>query len=138
MDDKTLLERAAKAAGIFLTPQTLAEALPKWEWDEHFAIRHIDDGGMSGTVLVYNYQGELSGTTHEEWHPLTDDGDEARLEAALNIDIEWHAIGVIASINGGARFREPYSDHNGDKQKARRYAGVRAAAAIGSAHEPTL
>jgi hypothetical protein len=133
MDDKTLLERAAKAAGIFLTPQTLAEALPKWGWDEHFAIRHIDDGGMSGTVLVYNYEGELSGTTREEWHPLTDDGDEARLEGALCFNVTWGMASVTVDMS-----TERYNDHNGDKQKARRYAGVRAAAAIGSAHEPTL
>lgn len=135
MDDKTLLERAAKAAGIFLTPQTLAEALPKWEWDEHFAMRHIDDGGMSGTVLVYNYEGELSGTTREEWHPITDDGDALRLAVKLRLQV---TPGTYNSEEATA-YRSGYAEANErvhymqDMGAATRRAIVRAAAAIGSA-----
>lgn len=114
MDDKTLLERAAKAAGM-----PAGHGVGEYAW--HPGLDCLS------TLDAQNRE--------QPWNPLTDDGDEARLEAAVNIDIEWHPIGVIASINGGTRFREPYSDHGGDKQKARRYAGVRAAAAIGSAHE---
>lgn len=60
------------------------------------------------------------------WHHLTDDGDEARLEAALMIDVRWWPDDVTAGV-----ISEMYVDHGFDKQKARRYAGTRAAAEIG-------
>jgi hypothetical protein len=108
MNDRELLELAAKAAGY----------PPEWR----------------GSIMVGTEDG-----AGRPWNPLTDDGDHARLEAALNIDVEWHTIGVVAILNdkdlirSTHRFREVYADHSGDKQKARRYAGVRAAASIGKA-----
>jgi len=53
------------------------------------------------------------------WNPLADDGDEARLEAKLEKDVFW---GVDRVYVGDAY--QHYSTHGGDKQKARRYAGV--------------
>ena len=112
MDDRNLLERAAKAHG-FIDDETSNDE------DSHGLRRN----GQGIFYLVYK-------RGWHNWNPLHDDGDEARLEAACNIDIEWLSIGVVASIGLGRRFREPYADHGGDKQKARRYAGVRAAAAM--------
>jgi hypothetical protein len=112
MSDRELLELAAKAAGFV----------------------EIDFLAADHLANVYDAEGRQF-----TWNPLTDDGDHARLEAALNIDVEWHTIGVVAILNDKDlihhthRFREVYADHGGDKQKARRYAGVRAAAAIGKA-----
>ena len=66
------------------------------------------------------------------WNPLTDDGDVARLEAVCEIDVLW-CIDYVSSIpqDSRGRSRESFADHGGDKQKARRYASTRAAAAIG-------
>lgn len=112
MTDRELLEMAARAAGI-----------DRFSFDGHddYIVdpSYIDADGFPVV-----------------WDPLTDDGDAARLEAACKIDIcwgddcvsaqhEWPIIDVV----------EAFIDHGGDKQKARRYATVRAAAAIGSKHE---
>jgi len=113
--DRELLQRAAKAAGM-----RAGNGPGEYAW-------HPGLGCLS-TLDERNRE--------VPWNPLHDDGDEARLEAACNIDIEWHTIGVVAMINDKDlisttdRFRETYADHSGDKQKARRYAGVRAAAAM--------
>ena len=107
MDDKTLLERAARAAGL--------------KPDE--AMWHP----RAGFVWVKRVDGIR---TENAWNPLHDDGDEARLEGALCFNVTWGMASVTVDMS-----TERYNDHNGDKQKARRYAGVRAAAAIGSAHE---
>ena len=119
--DRDLLERAAKAAGYTL------------KWGDVYMVGG-DEVDCSDQPYV------VSGQPDEAdwyWNPLEDDGDEARLEAACNIDIEWHTIGVVAILNdkdlihNTERFRETFADHGGDKQKARRYAGTRAAAAMG-------
>lgn len=62
------------------------------------------------------------------WNPLFNDGDEARLEAALELDVVWW----LNSVEVGECI-EQFINHNGDKQAARRRAGTRAAAAIGAA-----
>lgn len=72
------------------------------------------------------------------WNPLLDDGDEARLEAALTLCVKWYPSGVIVglaefNIRNVSSFFEHYKNHGGDKQAARRLAGTRAAAAIGAA-----
>lgn len=97
MTDRELLEFAAKAAGL-----TYRDDL----WDGGHMQRH--DGLWM------------------KWRPLEDDGDEARLEGALCLNVSWGMASVTVDSA-----TERYSDHGGDKQKARRRAGVRAAAAIG-------
>lgn len=100
-EQRELLELAAKAAGIHF-----------WE--------------MGGTLFAAH---------GKSWNPATDDGDGARLEEVLGIDVEWQRIGVIAthrSKDGSdVVAREPYADHGGDKQAARRMASLKVAAAIG-------
>ena len=65
------------------------------------------------------------------WNPLADDGDEARLEASLGLNILWQSRTVTVGRKHFGPCEERYQDHGGDKQAARRRAGVRAAAEIG-------
>ena len=66
-----------------------------------------------------------------EWDPLTDDGDEARLEAVLGLNVLWGSRTVTVGRKPFGPFEEQYQEHGRDKQAARRRAGVRAAAEIG-------
>lgn len=105
--ERQLLEMAAKAAG---------KDLSGWDWG----------GGRDGFYRPWPKDGP------EYWNPLHDDGDEARLEAALMLHVEWHPALDEVCVGKYPNFaREIFSNHSGDKQKARRWAGVRAAAAIG-------
>lgn len=74
----------------------------------------------------------------KDWNPLTDDGDESRLEAELFLEVEWSIsfVSVGRNINCNHEWflaKELFDDHSGDRQAARRCAGVRAAAEIGRA-----
>ena len=105
--DRELLDTAAKAAGL----------LDGAEWFEH--------------ELCYCVKGKA-------WDPLTDDGDEARLEAALGLSLWWYPACVLVgpSVCGAKTeiaYAEYFDQHAGDKQAARRLAGVKAAAHIGAA-----
>ena len=100
-DTRKLLENAANAAGILVIEYNN-------DYDGSLGLMQCDGHGRH-TI---------------DWNPITDDGDEARLEAALELSVRWtlHLVWV------GEKY-ELYSDHNGDKQAARRMAGTRAAAA---------
>lgn len=73
---------------------------------------------------------------YDTWNPLKEDGDCARMEAKLGIDIEWWEAGVVAC----AKFSIPHADeraseefaHHPDRNAARRMASVRVAAEIGA------
>lgn len=108
MNDRELLELAAKACGYTICENGKDVNGETWYWCEQIA---------------------------DCWNPLNDDGDDARLEAAMRFDVAWYDGGVLVgprSKPGSAYFR-CYSDHAGDKQAARRYAGVLAAAYLGKA-----
>ncbi len=63
-----------------------------------------------------------------------DNGDCARMEAALGIDMRWGENHVIASRADLSDCElEYFSDHAGDKNAARRAASVAVAAEIGRA-----
>jgi hypothetical protein len=103
MNDRELLEWAAKAAGI------------QYKW--------ADEGGCCiGT------EGNQWTGGPKMWNPLTDDGEEARLEAALGLNVEWFETWVYVG-----KHVQYFTTYGGDKQKTRRYAGVIAAAIIGKA-----
>ena len=70
-------------------------------------------------------------TTYQKWNPLNDDGDEARLEAVLGLNVLWGSRTVTVGRRHFGLFEERYQEHGRDKQAARRRAGVRAAAEIG-------
>ena len=97
MTDRELLELAAKAAGYKFV----------FDYDEN----------LQGPCII-----DSEGFP-KQWNPLEDDGDGARMEEALKMNVIWMKYSVRV---GGCK--EYFSDHNGDCQKARRRASVRAAA----------
>ena len=101
-DTKELLTLAAKACGYELHWETK----PDYAWFE-------DDNGQ------------------QEWAPHLDDGDGARMEAKLCLDVAWGADNVVTSTPIGRGHIEYYANHNGDEQAARRWASMRAAAQAG-------
>lgn len=66
------------------------------------------------------------------WNPATDDGDCARMEAELGINISWWTGEVTADAceYTDAFCNQYYKDFGGDKQAARRMASLLVAAAI--------
>lgn len=73
------------------------------------------------------------GTSNERrWNPKRSDGDCARMEAALEINLRWHTKDVhVKSLLSGSEWYEKFSDHAGDKNAARRAASVVVASEIG-------
>lgn len=91
MTDRELLEFAAKAADVFLTPEKLADVFPEWDWCETDEPYFKDGGSMVGTVVWYGSDGvELGGTEKLEWDPLNDDGDALLLAVKLHMAISIH------------------------------------------------
>lgn len=110
MDDRELLELAAKAAGI------------KGEWD-----------GCEFWLL-----GERTPDNDRTWNPRDRDGDALRLAVTLRIDIMFHGFDGLTAQSlrripefpgDGAEF----DGDDGDDFEATRRAIVRAAAEIGKA-----
>lgn len=103
MNDRELLELAAKAAGHRL------------EW-------HIPKAGSD--------EPHIEGI---DWNPLTDDGDALRLAVAVGIEPCWYKRADYASARAvppsGHVIR--IEEHGGDPYAATRRAIVRAAAEIG-------
>lgn len=106
MDDKKLLELAAKAAGV-----------PIGDW----------------AAEIRDYYGKWNGRGAFEseggyWNPLTDDGDALRLAVKLHIWFELHvARPFVTAWAQGFVLREPVEN---DECSATRRAIVRAAAAL--------
>lgn len=107
MTDRERIELAAKAAG-------------------HRCFIYVDG--------VLYLGGGLPGEAHLAWSPRDDDGDCARLEAALRLSLVWTEYMVRAetmpwgrNVSGMAVIE----DHGGDRQAARRMATLRCAAEIG-------
>jgi hypothetical protein len=109
MTDKELLELAAKAAGITMAPH----------------------------AFMHKYGCSMLCEDGTYFNPLTDDGDCFRMETALGMAPAWYrdGVGVIHKDGRASPIVGFYTDHNGDKDKARRYASTRAAAEIGKQKE---
>jgi hypothetical protein len=111
MTDKELLELAAKAAGIVLTPVT---------------IRNVSEQG-DDKFIGFRIEHPCSDFKHGWFAPLTDDGDALRLAVKLGIHLTnsdtdaWATQLTVTAI-------EPLM---GDPYAATRRAIVRAAAEIG-------
>ena len=117
MTDKELLELAAKAAGVFLTPEQFAKECPS-PWDEEWEPWYNTEcNSMIGMQTCYNYEGELSGWAQYEWNPLSDDGDAFRLAVKLE-------------LFGETSFTYEFMEASGDAEKTRMVI-VRSAASIG-------
>lgn len=108
MTDREMLELAARAAGY-----------GKVWYLEDTDTPYIGPRYQLGLPLAY-----------KTFRPLKDDGDEARLEAVLGLNVAWDSYSVRV---GGVT--ELFIHHDGNKQAARRFAGVRAAAEIGKSME---
>jgi len=65
------------------------------------------------------------------WNPAEDDGDCARMEAAVEINVRWIRWMVRVSANEYGIVDADFADHANDKSRARRYASVKLAAAVG-------
>lgn len=114
--DLELLTLAAKATGVV--------------FDQEKSMPHPLSGAFWGLWL------QIKGETYEGqrhyWCPHTDDGDCARMEAALGIHVAWYSNGVVCSSLWG-RATELFKARAGDKQAARRMASLRVAAEHGKA-----
>lgn len=120
MNDKELLEFAAKAAGLdIFEAKCVSPYLDVWH---HMSIK----GGET------DYDGNPV-----EWNPLTDDGDALRLAVKLGfmvnvvyVDLE-KSIGTVHAIGDG--LETAVQDFGEDSYAATRSAIARAAASIGKA-----
>ena len=101
MNDKELLELAAKAAGV------------KALWSPDGVLRDCTNGHPAQNIY-----------SAPPWNPLTDDGNALRLAVKLNLTV---CSGPVYSYVVGCT-QEP---NNGDPYAATRRAIVRAAAEIG-------
>jgi len=109
MTYRQLLMDAAKAAGIVYDP-----AEPKGKV-------------FFGLWLVIDELNDVP--TRRRWNPLTDDGDAARLETSLAMNVTWGQTYVsVAPRDGGAELE--YFKHHPNNRAARRWAAVNAAAAM--------
>ncbi len=90
-------------------------------------------GGMP-MVIIWEYGiGEC-----RAWNPKHDDGDCARMEARLGIELTWFFDRVDALACDVAIFVEFFKDHAGDKNAARRAASLAVATEIGRALRAAL
>jgi hypothetical protein len=86
----------------------------------------ITDAAKAAKIDYYATDEDGSKCTNNgKWNPITDDADCAQLEMICELDLDWRRDLVRS---GGCL--EFYSDHDGDKQAARRLASTRAAASI--------
>ena len=107
------LEMAAKAAGLHLA------------WRGEPLSSHVSGEEEFGDADYLLY-----------WNPGTDDGDCARMCAAVGIGSQWDDDCLWASSETTKRSINIYAafkDHANDKCAARRHASVKLAAAVGRA-----
>lgn len=108
MNDRTLLELAAKAAGMV-----------GWRYS----------GGMGMLKMIDPSRAEDTGSIGPNWNPLTDDADALRLAVVVQLDIHfYHERASVWWPDNTDSYDEEYND---DPCAATRRAIVRAAAEIG-------
>ncbi|MFU7260283.1 hypothetical protein ACM742_21255 [Pseudomonas aeruginosa] len=117
MNDRTLLELAARAAGI------------KARWFKVNQWRQVGGNRMK------TGQDDVFGTHHRKpWSPLTDDGDALRLAVKLRFEVQCYP-GMASVIYDDGSPDGAYLQQNPEKgqsdEQATRRAIVRAAAEIG-------
>lgn len=101
MEDRQLLELAAKAAGIGLW----------WDYIDGMDVCSKDGGG--------------------DWNPLTNDGDALRLAIKLGIDLRFDDIEQTTEARHPRTTYGEHAEYGLDRYAATRRAVVRAAAEIG-------
>lgn len=117
MNDRELLELAAKAAGYKVRWHEV------WQCFVH-KVPHNTDNPPT-----------LAGQRHV-WVPLTDDGDALRLAVKLDIQI-WHRPSGVEGVHKGSVLTNPQTEPLApDPYAGTRRAIVRAAAAIAQQEQP--
>lgn len=129
MTDKALLELAAKAAKIFVTPETWpyrgAPITPE-DMETYF---DPEDMSITGIRVWFGIKGEIGGTEDYTWNPLCDDADAFQLMVKLNLAVEVCKEKTMAFYD---EFDAKTTCMNAfDKADATRRAIVMAAAEIG-------
>lgn len=110
------LEMAAKAAGLEVESIDM-DAGKGWVYVPHAPASKDDDERQ---IML--------------WRPHTDDGDCARMEDALGINVMRGLTYMYCSDSLAEMSKVAYFvDHANDKSRARRYASVKLAAAVGRA-----
>lgn len=113
MDDRELLEMAAKAAAI-----------------NHVSYDGVDYDGSAGLMLV-----DEIGRHRYHWNPIADDGHALRLAVEMRMTVDVHLwrdevqVRAYDKLRGGMY----HVDESGETGAATRRAIVRAAAEIGKA-----
>ena len=110
MTDREMLELAAKACGLRLV---------------------FDQNGVPRNATYYAPDSNVF--SMPVWNARADDGDCARMEAALGLDVEWLTASVVSRYWSDCQnyHEELYDAHNGDRNAARRMASCMVAAQIG-------
>lgn len=118
-NERELLEDAARAAGVNL-----------------LIVMMDKPGGGEREEFFNKFEDGRVGC----WNPAHDDGDSDRLGTAIWANVTWHSDCVVVEVirdpfarDQFVRAAEYFKDHNGDKQKALRWARLRCAAEIGRA-----
>lgn len=109
------LEMAAKAAGLEVESIDM-DAGKGWVYVPHAPASKDDDERQ---IML--------------WRPHTDDGDCARMEDAVGIDVCRFRRLVRVCVSGQGIVDADFADHDNDRSRARRYASVKLAAAVGRA-----
>ena len=115
MNDRELLELAAKAAGIY-----------DLQWESDGTVQNR----INRPTIPYECHGMI---TAIDWNPLFNDGDALRLAVKLNMQIHPDAVYVKCGWSHGTPdyAHANYENYADDPYAATRRAIVRAAAAIG-------
>ena len=129
MTDRELLERAAKAAGMYVLPEPWPE-VDGW----FFCLQH------EKPALHFRKVGNLH-AYFAPWTPLTDDGDALRLAIKLRITITYRGNAADCFTlperpeKSWPHWTQPWGRDAGDDTAATRHAIVRAAAEVGQGGE---
>lgn len=109
MEDRELLELAAKAAGY----------------------TDIDFNGPYPTRVI-GHDDDFDCNVYTRWNPLTDDGDALRLAVRLRIDLYFNEDAYLVQANPQNTRHERCEQYGKDMGAVTRRAIVHAAAAIGT------
>lgn len=126
MNDRELLELAAKAVGFGATDQRTGALRNCWTESEY-------PRGSGNHGALWNYVGYMD--TAELWNPLSDDGDALRLAVKLHIDLHWSHLGYATAFQMPLRAAPTIriDEYGADPCATTRRAIVRVAAEIGRA-----
>nr|WP_315467110.1 hypothetical protein [uncultured Undibacterium sp.] len=123
MDDKDLLTYAAKAAKIFVTPETWPYSGTPITPEDMETYFDPEELSITGTRVWFGFDGEIGGTEEYTWNPLGDDGEAFRLMVKLELfDLDECLVNLAIKENDSQHI---------DQYAATRRAIVMAAAEIG-------